>query len=1344
MKKMKRAKIYLITAITATVILFTTSRGVPMTKPMDVEAATQTAETIDIRIVGTTDLHGQLNSKDYELGVDYNNGGLARVFGLIQNIRNELPKENIVTLDAGDTLYDYTTEYIFSENQEVIQPIYLAMAKMGYDAITLGNHDFDYGYEYILRQLSGSGLRSVTVVSNVTDSKTGEYPFLENMLITRTVKSSMGKDVEVKIGIIGQTIPTLTSKTHSYAGILKTEDMVANAQVQATKLKDMGADIIIALSHTGIGPETPELNFKNVAYALTKIPEIDVVVCGHEHNLFPTTDMTSPYYKLPNVDKNTYLINGKNVIMAGNRGKAVGVVDLSLKVMGETLRIVDRKSEIRLVTADNTKEDQSIAKSYGSWESKLLEYSTEVIAKLAEGTAIQNYFGLLGDNEAIQLLNASKIDYGVRFANTTGKSYKNYPVIAASTYASFGAESVTDFVHIKDTITESKLSSIQPYNNYLYVYTISGKQLKEWLEWTASAYETSSLTTKWNSSTMADMMKKTGKKSLIRQEWLNDWSNFFIFDGINYEVDPSTEPRYDVSGNRISNYQRVTNIVYNGTMVEDDTQLLLVTNKITQPTAATKGVEKQSVKGGFFRTQSVLSKYIEQIAESGSIIPQLDYNWRVSFEIDTNYIVKVPSIADELFQKTPWFVEYLSEDNDYRYYLATNQESTKDTIGPHIVATPVVTSATNSPYEVAVHVTDASKINVIKYLEGEYDAESSKWFSADKLVGSNTFSVKKNGIYTIYSEDSSGNKTIYKLNINNFSDNMLGAPTVDTYTNRKTKISGRGEPNAKIIFEAYTGTYESKVKSNGTFSYELPAQPSGTTVSVYVIDEKRNLESPRVSVTVKRTGPNQPSLNQVMNTSNSISGATDDTDATVIAVIGETVYVPSGGGKELYEKNLEIYKTSQKIVEVETQIDALGYYTMILPPLDSGLKVTVYNIDHLSRNSRAVETTVLEMGPNAPIVYEISNIEKSLNGYVPANNKKTHEITVNIGDKVYTTQSDKDGKFTLTFTEQLHANQLITVTASDTKNGTKRNSFTTDTMVNDIETYVRANSTNLYFDKVSEKSYMITGYYLDTGTIHLAITKGEKDSFESNLLLIESDDYGRFIYRLDGKLEAGTTIYAMVRYSDGKILIANKTTVIPTKPEKPSLVKNINNSDKTVQVIAKKNSEVKLTIGSKSYTSKEYEFDEETGNYIYTVTIDRNVSKTAVTIIATNESGSSDPFTTTIKKAAPDQPKVNTVKAGSKKITGKIELINYISPEQSASTTEETEEIPKIFKNAPSKVAKTQTRVFAQIGKKVYEGTIDNKGNFTITIPKLSTGTKIYVWGYNKAGRGPLIKVLAQ
>jgi 2',3'-cyclic-nucleotide 2'-phosphodiesterase / 3'-nucleotidase / 5'-nucleotidase len=1305
-------------------------------------AASSQRETVKLRVIGTTDLHGQLNSKDYEQGVDYSNGGLARLSDLVKKTKSEMPAESIITLDAGDTLFDYTTEYIFAENQQVIQPIYQAMAKIGYDAITLGNHDFDYGYEYILRQLDGSGLRDITVVSNVMDSKTGDYPFLENMLITRTLTSSAGNKIEVKIGIIGQTIPTLTSKTHSYTGILKTEDMVENAKAQAKKLKELGADVIIALSHTGIGPEKPELNFKNVAYALTKIEDIDVVVCGHEHNLFPTTDMTSPYFQLPNVDRKTFLMNGKNVIMAGNRGSALGVVDLTLTVYKDTLRISDRSSELRMVTEKSTKENKEIASSFGSWEEKLLSYSTDIIAKLKDGELIHNFFGMLGDNTAIQLLNDAKIDYAKRFAQTTGLQYANYPVIAASTYMAYGAANSSDFINIHDDVTESDLSAIQPYNNYIYLYTITGKQLKEWLEWSASAYETTMNGSKWNAGTMSDLMKENGIKSLLREDWLDDWSSFYVFDGINYIIDPFSEPRYDLGGNRISMGERITSLTHNGKPVTDDMVFLLASNKITKPTAANKGVEKQVALNGFNRTQTILSKYIRQLRDDGNVIPQVDYNWRVNITQDKSFIVKVPSLGKELFQKTAWYKSFLKDSDQYSYFTASYPSIGEDQVAPHIIATPVITSATASPYKVAVQVTDRSEITKIRYTTGEAELEVFTKGGGMTLDSNNTFTISKNGSYTIYAEDSAGNKASYLLTVNNFRDDLLSSPTIDSYTNRKTKISGRGEPNATIVFEAYTGTYESKITKDGTFSYALPAQPSGTVVSVYLKNEK-GLESARVNVTVKRTGPNMPSINPVINTNGYISGDLNDDDASPIAVIGDTVYVPEKGGKALYEKSTEIYNASLKIVEVGYERDELGYFTLLVPPQLGGADVTVYSLDHLSRNSRVYKSKVVEVGPNAPFVYEVSNIERTIYGYVPTSKSIQYTVTIALGKASYTVKTDTKGNFSYQFAEQLHAGDIIAITACEDKYGSARDSYTTELKVRNIEEFVKTASEQLTLNRVTDKSYLVSGTYADEGEVYLAITTGSGKNFKSTLYIVNTEGAGRFKQRLQDKLEAGSMVYAMIRFEGGNIYTAAKTEVQAGRPDMPILVKEISNTDKTAQIIAKKGSEVVLTIGTKEYTADVSEYDAENNRYIYTFQIDRSPSGTMIKAIARNMVGTSDTLTTAVTKAAPDQPKVDEVKSGATKITGKIELLDYTAPVENKAEEKanKEEEIPERFKDAPEKVAKTQTRIYAQIGKKYYEGSITNSGKFTIKIPKQKSGTEIILFGMNKAGRGPLVKV---
>ncbi|HKL79869.1 MAG TPA: metallophosphoesterase, partial [Mobilitalea sp.] len=1205
-------------AVVAVLIGLTLSSG---TYRMDnVEAARKETETVDMRIIGTTDLHGQLNSKDYEQGVDYNNGGLARVMDLIAQTKGELPQENTLTVDAGDVLFDYTTEYIFSENQEEIQPIYRAMARIGYDAITLGNHDFDYGYDYIQRQLTGSGLKDITVVSNVTESKTGDYPFLENMLITRDVKTSLGRTVEVKIGIIGQTIPTLTAKTHSYAGILKTEDMVANAQTQATKLKEMGADIIIALSHTGIGPESPELNFKNVAYALTKIPEIDVVVCGHEHNLFPTQDMTSPYYKLPNVDKETYLMNGKNVVMAGNRGNAIGVVNLKLEVSEDFLEITDRKSEVRMVAAKNTVEDKELSALYGDWEESLSLYSTDIIGTLDQEDVIQNFYGLLGDNTAIQLLNNSKIHYAMNYINTTGNTYKDYPVIAASTYASYGVNSPNDFINIKNQITESNLTTIQPYNSYIYLYTINGIQLREWLEWSASAYETIQGTNAWTDTNMSELMKDQDLKSLIAEEWLDDWSNFYIFDGIDYVINPSVKPRYDISGNKISSSNRIKSITYNGEAVKDNAVFVIATDKITKPMDANKGIEKQVVLNGFIRSQTVLGKYIKQVSNSGDIQPQVDYNWRVSLPRGYQFLIKAPYYADNLIKETQWYKAYLTQKGQYRYYVASYPEENEDNIAPSIIAVPLVTSVTASSYDLAVHVADKSTIKLLRVMSGEYDVDYTGWIVATDALGKNV-TIYDNGIYSIYAEDIHGNKATRKLVIDNFNSNLLAKPVINTYTNRKTKISGKAEPNTTIVFEAYTGIYETKVNITGKFSYPMPSQPSGTVVRVYIKDEVKGLESERIMVPVKRTGPNRPTINPVYNNVNYINGDSNDSDASIIAIVDDKVYVSEDGGRELYENNKEIYNDELEIVETFSEVGESGYYFINLPHLEAGSTIKIYNVDHLSRNSRVNTINVKEIAPNAPVVFDVSNIEKTIVGYVPSGANKVYNITLAVGESTYTTKTDKAGNFTFQFTEQLQAGQLLTITASDTKNGNARYSYGTEVIVENIENYIDEASDNLTLNRVSVNSNLISGFYYDGGTVYLAICSVKDETFTNTLYQLDTDYMFKFRHYLEDSLEPGTTIYVMARFSDGKIRRANKTVVLPGIPDAPTLLTPVSNTDKQVQVIADKDCEIILTIGKKTYSTKEYKLDEINNQYVYTFITDRDVSGTVITIQAVNIAG---------------------------------------------------------------------------------------------------------------------------
>ena len=82
-------------------------------------------------------------------------------------------------------------------------------------------------------------------------------------------------------------------------------------------------------------------------------------------------------------------------------------------------------------------------------------------------------------------------------------------------------------------------------------------------------------------------------------------------------------------------------------------------------------IEKQSVKRGFVRGQSILRDYIYQVSKAGTILPHVDYNWNVKLPRGTDFIVKGPYYADVLMKKTPWYKELLAEKEGYGYYRAS-------------------------------------------------------------------------------------------------------------------------------------------------------------------------------------------------------------------------------------------------------------------------------------------------------------------------------------------------------------------------------------------------------------------------------------------------------------------------------------------------------------------------------------------------------------------------------------------------------------------------------------------------------------------------------------------------
>ena len=970
----------------------------------------------NLRIMFTTDLHGQLDTTDYEKGNSVSIGGLSRVATAIKEGKQEVGTRNAVVFDLGDVLYDYTTDYIYEQDEKAIQPIYQAMNAIGYDAITLGNHEFDYKIDYVQTQLKQSGLSKVTVLSNVWNTNTGKNLFNNTLMLERTLQAEDGTDFKVKIGVIGETIPVLSTKRTSYVGVLTTEHIVENAKKNAKQLKEQGADIVVVLAHSGVGEENPQPMAENVGYSLTKLNDVDVVLCGHKHYSFPSQSANSAAYnKLPGVDLQTGLVNGKNLVMLPPSGRALGVIDLKLQKDSTKVSITNRMSSIKRITS-NIKEDELIANNYwGKWKNIMQTAYSTILAEIASNERWYNYFATLEDTGIIQLMNNIRMSYAMNYINTKLTKYSSLPIVAESTYLNYGEGNAEDYIDIKDDFLLSYLPYMRKYKSGLYLYKMKGSQLKEWLEWAASGYVTTSDDSQTTDSDLDEISDSNNTRFLMKEEWRKNLSSFFVFDGIEYTMNIDNEPRYDINGNKISESKRVENITINGSSISDDQEFIVVGVRIDATGSLAKEIASTKIYScSTEKHREWLQDYIEKAAMNGVLKEKTDNNWNVVSTSSSDVLYKTGSGAKQIADQKEWIKGLKEEKNGYLYYEVDLQKlRNEDTKGPNIVTTALNDEVeTNKDVKVKLHVSDRSGVKKIQYTYGKFAQNAIIWEKAE-TVSNNTINCSKNGVYSVLAEDYKGNKSVAYFRINNINKSVLEAPIVDSYSNRMTKISGKAEPKAKIFFELQSGKiYKTTVNAKGTFSYALPIQKADSVVYVYAVDSNGRA-SARTVVTVKRTGPNKLTVNQVNSNSTKITGDFHDKYVTLVAIVDDTyAYVAKNGGKQAYQKS-ELFDDRLVIKEVAVSISDKKF-TMTLPKLlTGGTKIKFYSIDNVYRRSVTVGKAVVQQLPNVPKVSGgvIYNSKSNLEVLIDEKCK----ITVVVGDKKYTSKhssyDSSDGKY---------------------------------------------------------------------------------------------------------------------------------------------------------------------------------------------------------------------------------------------------------------------------------------------------------------------------------------------
>lgn len=236
-----------------------------------------------LTILHTNDMHSRIEPFPNDGGRNANQGGMTKLASLIKKIR--LEDENILLLDSGD--FFQGTPYFNLYGGELELKL---MSQMGYDASTLGNHEFDNGLEGIKNQLQHA---KFSILSS-------NYDFQDTILKNTFQPYKIFKKGGVKVGVFALGIELKGLVGAKNYGDTKYLDPVAKAEEMVQELKKKNCDLVVCLSHLGYSYRSAKIDDVKLA---TQVSGIDLILGGHTHSFLEEPTI------IKNAEGHTTMIN---------------------------------------------------------------------------------------------------------------------------------------------------------------------------------------------------------------------------------------------------------------------------------------------------------------------------------------------------------------------------------------------------------------------------------------------------------------------------------------------------------------------------------------------------------------------------------------------------------------------------------------------------------------------------------------------------------------------------------------------------------------------------------------------------------------------------------------------------------------------------------------------------------------------------------------------------------------------------------------------------------------------------------------------------------------------------
>lgn len=404
------------------------------------------ARRVQIVILGTTDQHGNIFPIDYYTD-KRDNRGLAKLATLIKRVRKESP--NVVLIDSGDTIQGTPLEYYHNKkNNNPPDPMMLGMNALQFDAMAVGNHEYNFGLKVL--EKARSEAKFPWLSANTYDKGTGETHY----------KPYIVKEVEgVRVGILGLTTPGIPTWENppNYPGLEFHEPLLeAKKWVPILRGKEH-ADVVVIAMHMGLEEDlrTGEINpgqvrNENQAMAIAKqVPGVDLIFMGHTHRDVPSL-----------------VINGVLLTQANFWGRHLARADLYLENVANKWRIYARSART-IPVDDKVDADEEILKLGEPYNRETQAWLSREIGESAEDLSAEQ--APFRDTAILDLIQRVQLE--------AGKAQ-------VSMAAVFNPQARI----AKGPVTVRNIAGLYVYENTLVVIEVSGRQLKDALEHSAKYF----------------------------------------------------------------------------------------------------------------------------------------------------------------------------------------------------------------------------------------------------------------------------------------------------------------------------------------------------------------------------------------------------------------------------------------------------------------------------------------------------------------------------------------------------------------------------------------------------------------------------------------------------------------------------------------------------------------------------------------------------------------------------------------------------------------------------------------------------------------------------------------